>query len=356
MIANEEIMEIKVSVVTPMYNSATYLSNCIESFLNQTLEDCEIILVDDASPDDSFGVAEKYKNLYPDKIKLLQHKKNLRAGGARNTGLKAARGKYVCFLDADDWLDRTILEKCYKVAESEECEIVDCDYYECTSEEDEKKKYVISMPEETVGVQNDNKIEKNIVNGGRVFTKIFLREMLILNELYYPEKLRYEDNGVGPLMCCKAKKIGKVREALYFYRVDNSFSQMGNVITKAAFEDRLLVGEYLLNLSKKCGVFDRYNKGIEYRFIELYYASNLQIYVRGNFEVKDTLLVEMRKLVKTEFPKYKNNAYIKAHFVIRYKMCCFTNEYGVWLFNIYRSLFKVVYFWFKYIHKLLGRA
>lgn len=336
-------MEIKVSVITPMYNSARYLHTCINSFLNQTLDGCELVLVDDASPDDSYEIAKEFECLYPNSIVALHYDENRRAGGARNYGLKNARGKYVCFLDADDWIDSTMLEKCYKLATSEECEIVDCDYYECIDEKDAYPKYIQSMKPETTGKQTKEKIMENIVSGGRCFSKIYLRSMLIDNNMYYPENLRYEDNGICPLLNCKSTRIGKIEEALYYYRIGNSSSQMGTVLSMDALNDRFKVAEYLLKKSDELGLLEMYFQAIEYRFVELYYASNLQIIARGDIDFDNKRLKEIKETVFKLFPNYKKNSYIAKYFPLRYKLCCYTYDMNPMLFNIYKRSFIVAY-------------
>jgi glycosyltransferase EpsJ len=95
-----------ISVIIPIYNVEKYLSKCIDSVLNQSYAHCEIILVDDGSTDRSGEIADQYKSMFPEKITVV-HQENGGLGSARNTGLKRATGKYVLFLDSDDWLERS---------------------------------------------------------------------------------------------------------------------------------------------------------------------------------------------------------------------------------------------------------
>ena len=115
-------MSPKVSVVVPIYNVEKYLKQCVESLLNQTLKEIEIILVDDESPDLSGKIADEYEKKYSN-IKTI-HKKNGGLGPARNTGLEHATGEYVAFLDSDDWVQSDMYEKLYMVAKQQEADIV----------------------------------------------------------------------------------------------------------------------------------------------------------------------------------------------------------------------------------------
>lgn len=88
-------MKPKVSIAVAIYNSEKYLRECIESLVNQTLQEIEIILVSDASPDNSMQIMKEYQKKYPDKVKTIELKENLRAGGARNVGIEFSQGEYL---------------------------------------------------------------------------------------------------------------------------------------------------------------------------------------------------------------------------------------------------------------------
>ena len=104
---------IKTSIIIPVYNTVEYLRECLDSVLNQTQKEIEIILVDDGSDDGSLEICREYADRYPF-ITLLQQN-HLYQGTARNRGLEIAAGKYVYFMDSDDWITPQLLEKCYAV-------------------------------------------------------------------------------------------------------------------------------------------------------------------------------------------------------------------------------------------------
>lgn len=111
-----------VSVVVPVYNVERYLDKCIESIVNQTYRNLEIILVDDGSPDNSPAICDEWARK-DDRIKVI-HKENQGAGLARNAGIDLARGKYICFFDSDDYADTTLIEKCFATMGGEEADLV----------------------------------------------------------------------------------------------------------------------------------------------------------------------------------------------------------------------------------------
>ena len=112
-----------ISVIIPLYNSSDYIKKCIESVINQTYLNIEIIIVDDFSQDDSIL---KIKTLKDCRIKIISHKTNKGTAAARNTGIKAARGEFVIFLDSDDYVDSDLVIKCIQEQQKNN---VDCVVY-----------------------------------------------------------------------------------------------------------------------------------------------------------------------------------------------------------------------------------
>ena len=104
-------MEPKVSIIVPIYNVEKYIGKCIESIMNQTLKDIEVILVNDGSTDKSGKIADKYASI-DNRIKVI-HQKNLGQGVARNKGIEISNGKFIGFVDSDDWIDLDMYERLY---------------------------------------------------------------------------------------------------------------------------------------------------------------------------------------------------------------------------------------------------
>ena len=102
---------VKISLIIPIYNEEKYLEECLDSVLNQTFTDFEIICINDGSTDSSLKILEKYKSI-SDKLKVITQE-NRGLGHARNRGLEIAKGEYICFLDGDDWLAKEAFEKLY---------------------------------------------------------------------------------------------------------------------------------------------------------------------------------------------------------------------------------------------------
>lgn len=111
-----------VSIVLPIYNVEKYLDRCIESVINQTYRNLEILLVDDGSPDDCPQKCEEWAKK-DGRIKVI-HKANAGLGYARNTGIENASGEYICFFDSDDYIDPSTIEKAYNTAQKNNSDMV----------------------------------------------------------------------------------------------------------------------------------------------------------------------------------------------------------------------------------------
>lgn len=118
---------IKISVMVPVYNTSKYLEKCLESIVNQSLKDIEIICVNDGSTDNSFEILKKFSN--KDKRIIVINKKNGGLTSARNTALKIAKGEYCLNIDSDDWIEQGYFEVMYNKAKEDDLDIVISDFY-----------------------------------------------------------------------------------------------------------------------------------------------------------------------------------------------------------------------------------
>lgn len=243
---------IKVSIIIPVYNVELYLDKCLDSCVNQTLEEIEIIIINDASPDKSDIIMYQYAKKYPKKIINIFLKENLKQGGARNVGINKAQGKYLCFVDGDDYIDRKMCEKLYAKSELEQLDIVCCNGYYVYKNKQyywEKIKYY------------DTLSKTHLQNFTGQCYMIIRREIIVNNMLYYPEHIFTEDCAVVPLWYLKAKKVGLIEEALYYQVMhDDSSSSMIN------FESTLHILEsinFLINNAKRLGLYNIYKEKID---------------------------------------------------------------------------------------------
>ena len=119
--------DIKISIIMPVYNVEQYVGKAIESILNQTFTDYELLIVDDGTKDKSGEICDEYA-AKDARIQVI-HKENGGAPSARNTAIDIARGTYVYFMDSDDWAEKTMLQDMYDMAEQHNAQLVVCGYY-----------------------------------------------------------------------------------------------------------------------------------------------------------------------------------------------------------------------------------
>lgn len=197
----------KVSLIIPIYNSSKYLKKCINSLVNQTLKDIEIILINDGSEDESDKIIKEYKDK---RIKYIR-KQNEGIGKTRNRGIKEAVGEYIAFVDSDDYLNEHFCEHMYNKAHQDNCDLVICDFYEDRGNLQEIR---FKDFEDSSLRKNPNLI--NNINLGPC-NKLYLLDMLKKNNIYFEENLKYEDAPFVIKTIKNAKKIGKVNEYLTYY-------------------------------------------------------------------------------------------------------------------------------------------
>ena len=174
----------KVSIIVPFYNVEGYIEKCLDTLVNQTLKDIEIILVNDGSKDNSEFIVKKYLDKYKDKIIYLE-KENGGLSDARNFGIPHATGEYIAFLDSDDYVEKDMYEKMYNIAKKENSDMVQCNFY--WEYPDLNKKKIADMPKYS---GKKEMFEKTRVEA---WNKLIKRDILEESKVEFPKGLRYED-------------------------------------------------------------------------------------------------------------------------------------------------------------------
>ncbi|MDC7293593.1 glycosyltransferase [Butyrivibrio sp. DSM 10294] len=203
----------KVSVIVPAYNSHDTLATCLGSLVHQTLQDIEIIVINDASTDDTWEIMKRCKGQFSDKVRIIDGKVNRGSGGARNQGFDAATGEYIGLVDSDDYVAPNMYELLYNQAKEGDYDIVDSGYYKESTD-----KAILSTGDNVTGTLDDEKRNILIAGGGYLVTKIFRRELFNCPPIRMRENVRcLEDTEILIYMILRAKKIGNVKEILYKY-------------------------------------------------------------------------------------------------------------------------------------------
>lgn len=216
---------IEVSVVVPIYNAGKKLEKCIKSILNQTFTNFELILVNDGSTDNSINICKKYE-LKDNRVRVID-KKNEGSIATRNRGVMEASGDYIMFVDADDYIATTAIEKLYIDAKDKNLDIIVCNTYKVLGD-----RAIIKQINNSHYFKNDKIYEGNDIKDklaeaylhghpfpASIHSKLYKRELLLSSGKYLDRiKFLGDDMYYNLEMFLKAKKVKVIREPLYYYR------------------------------------------------------------------------------------------------------------------------------------------
>ena len=211
----------KVSVIIPVFNAEAYLRECLESVVNQTLRDIEVICVDDGSTDGSLAILREYEER--DKRVSVLTQTNQFAGVARNHGLRHSKGEYLSFLDSDDFFESNMLERAYYQAKKQNAEIITfrCDLYDNERNSFEVRQDSIkneNLPEKMpfAGMDVKKDIFKTFV--GWTWDKLFLRDFILQNQISFQGLRTTNDLLFTYLALAKAQRITVIEDVLAHHR------------------------------------------------------------------------------------------------------------------------------------------
>lgn len=203
----------KVSIIIPVYNTEKYLSRCLNSLVKQTLHDIEIICINDGSEDNSLSILENYAS--SDERIVLIDQKNQGQSVARNRGIEIARGKYIGFVDSDDWVDYNYFEKLYCAAENNNCDIAVAGIIRLSKF---NKKIYLKFDNEIISQDVNEKFKLcDVPDLSYVVNKIYKREVFINQNFRFEEGRFYEDLILTPQILFYLKALITVPGVYYYY-------------------------------------------------------------------------------------------------------------------------------------------
>jgi len=253
-----------ISVIVPVYNVEKYLPQCINSILNQTIKNLEIILVDDGSLDRSGKICDEFSE--KDNRIIVIHKENNGLSSARNAGLEIATGNYLGFVDSDDWLDENMYETLLSLSKDTNADISCCDFFKTANGEDK----IPPINNEVIKSFN------NIEGLNNFYTDLYTQTVVAWNKLYtrtlfdnviYPTGKIHEDEGTTYKLFYKSNKITYTNRALYYYR------KTPNSITTSKFNKKRLdildVYDEKIKFMKNINNDDIYSKTLKWYLFTL---------------------------------------------------------------------------------------
>ena len=285
---------IDVSIIVPIYNAEKYIEKCLDSLLNQTKKELEFILINDGSTDNTESIIKKYKDK---RIKYYKNK-NQGIGKTRNFGIEKATGRYIMFIDSDDYIDKNMTKIMFDKAFSNNLDVVICDYYNVVNNELIEEKLVDFKP-------TNLKESPNLIIDINLspWNKMYKRNLINENNIRFVENLKYED---APFVCQaldKAKKIGKVNKCLNYYVIHSNSET--TVRDKRIFDIIKIVDIIRTYFKDKKYIKESLDK-LTVRILTNY---NIQQRNQKNKSVGMNFINKSFNYLEKEVPDYKDNKY-----------------------------------------------
>ena len=273
----ENLSEIKVSIIIPVYNVEDYIEKCLSSAVGQTLRGIEIIVVNDGSTDESMKIVDIFENKHSN-IRVID-KQNGGLSSARNSGIAIARGKYIAFIDSDDYIDATMIKTMYNSAEDRKLDLVACNL---TKVDDTGK--VIGEEKNVIDCNcTYDKVEgagEYLLNNipSYAWNKLYRRSLFVDNKIGYPVGRLYEDIGTSFELLFNAHRIGFINESLYFY------VQRAGAITKVptfkAGGDIITTVDEIKSILSKSEIYYKYEEDFKVFSLKYLFLANVLFYKR----------------------------------------------------------------------------
>ena len=311
-----------ISVIVPVYNVEKYIEKCLNSLINQTLKNIEIIVVNDGTKDNSQDIIDKYTKKYKNITSYT--KKNGGLSSARNYGMKKAKGEYISFIDSDDYVDIHMYEDMYNKAKEKDFDLVVCNL-----------KYVYDTKEVLASSNlNNDLLTKDQIKKSYLYiypaawNKIYKKDLL--KNIEFKEKIWFEDVEFLYRLYPNINNMGYINKHYYYY------VQRDGAIT-STFNKKLY--DYISNWNgiidfyKKENLYNEYKNELEYCYVRYIYATFVKRAVNYKNKKEYNLAVdEAIKNVKKQFPNYRHNKYF------------YKSLKGIYLLIFNKKIANIVYF------------
>lgn len=295
----------KISVIIPVYNTQAYLEKCLDSVFAQTFQDFEAVIVNDGSPDDSQTIINRYREQYPEKVVAL-YQENAGLAAARNTGIAAATGDFVFFLDSDDYLPAHALETVYSHASKHDLDIV------CFSLFQDLDGTITHTPYRKI--HTDDPVTSYILNEVTACNKLIKRELFVQSGLRFPLGLYYEDLATIPKFALYTNRIGHLEEPLYYY-----VTRSGSIMQQKKYNPKLTSIFSVMETLRDAFQNTQYVQELECLHI-VHFLHDAALRFLPYSEGKESIL-KIVQIMRKHFPRWQKNKYYQTY-GIKFKIVC----------------------------------
>lgn len=297
----------------PVYNVERYVRCCLESIVHQTLQEIEVIIVNDGSTDGSLEILKEYEANYPEMVHVYTTE-NRGVSHARNYGIERATGDYILFVDSDDFLELNMCERLYGKASVDNNDIVVCRYYDFFENETthQIRKKSGKAYEIVIGRNfniHDTKFELTHISPFP-WDKLYRRSLFDTHK--FPEKLRFEDLAIMYCVMTSTQSIGVIEDRLYNYRRSNQGSFLSNFSEGTL--DVVKALELFIEGMRKQNNFDEFSEEVEYictRHLLIRYNAVFDTATKGKLKVKKEMIHRSMDFLESNFPNWRENRYLQ---------------------------------------------
>lgn len=293
----------KVSIIIPMYNVENYIETCLDSVMNQTMKDYEVIVIDDGSVDYSYEKALEYQKRYPQQMQVFKQE-NAGQGAVRNNGVKEASGEYILFVDSDDTVSEYFVERAYKAITESQAAIGIFDAV--IVDENRKRK------ENMVGCHCPNPIctlqsyPQILFEYPAPWNKIYKKSLFMENNLGYPTHMWYEDLVGASIFYTVADKIAVIHDPLYYY-MQRSDSVMHSKADAKNIEI-LKAMDMIQSFYRNKEIYDIYKPELEY--LAIYHILVAAAGRTVKADAKSPYPGQFMEYMDDQFPEWRKNIYL----------------------------------------------
>ena len=318
----------KLSVIVPCYNAEKYISKTLDSLVNQTLDNFEVIVINDGSTDNSLNIINSYKEKYPHIIKV-HNQKNKGIAATRNVGLDLVTGEYIGFLDSDDNASYDMFEKMYNKAKEKDLEIVVSNFTWIYPDSERLEKEGPYKP------GKDMMINLFAVLWNKIYKTSFIKE----TGIRFPDGNRYEDACFLYCLASQVKKIDFIDESFVNYvQVSTSITHTNNDQVKNMITVFNIIYDYYVNN----GLFDEYKDELEYIHIKFFLGNSfLRSALIDDKEDRVNTILLGWNLLNDKFPKWYKNKYLKSLGGLKNKYFSVVRRWNImifaWLYRIFNK-------------------
>lgn len=316
----------KVSVIVPVYNTEKYLYKCLNSLINQTLKQIEIIIVNDGSKDSSDSIIKQF--MIENKNIVYIKKDNGGLSSARNVGIDHASGEYIAFVDSDDWVETDMYEKMYLKAKENNFDLVMCDFNEI--HQNKAFPYPCHL---TKDLFQKEEIKKHMIDFyPSAWNKIYKKELL--ENIRFKEGVWFEDVEFGYRIFPCINSIGVVNQHLYNYLI-----REGSITSTVDLRIYHYIDNWngILDSYKKNHLYDEYKDELEYSYVRYLFATFIKTASKYDKKEYENAVNCAMKEVNNHFPNYKKNKYLNKFSLKNLYLKAFGNLMSRIIYRIYRK-------------------